>query len=195
MGMKSMWSEFKSFAMKGSLIDLAVAVVIGASFGKVITSLVDDIIMPAVSYAVDGAKAGVEVAKEGVHKAAAAVGSTSAPTTGPATTPAVVVAKVEPPAPAPEPAPKPPEKNEAVKIDFKIGRLNVGNFIGALINFFIVAAAVFLIVVKGIGSAVKKMSAPVAASEPTTKECPKCLSLIPLKATKCSHCTADLVAG
>ena len=196
MGMKSMWSEFKAFAMKGSLIDLAVAVVIGASFGKVITSLVDDIIMPTVSYAVDGTKAAAHSVKETAQKAAVVVGATSAPTSGPTSAPAVVEPPKPAPAPAaePAPAPKPPDKSEAVAIDLMVGRLNVGHFIGALINFFIVAAAVFLIVVKGIGGAVKKMARNTPApSEPTTKECPRCLSLIPIKATKCSHCTADLV--
>ena len=148
--------------------------------------------MPTVSYAVEGARATVEVARDTAKKAADAVGTTSKPTTEPTTAAAKVEMPAAPPAPAPAPAVKPPDKNEAVQIDLKIGRFNIGHFIGALINFLIVAAAVFFVVVKGVGSAVKKMSRPVPASEPTTRECPRCLSLIPIKATKCAHCTADL---
>jgi large conductance mechanosensitive channel len=75
-----------------------------------------------------------------------------------------------------------------------IGPVNAGAFIGAMINFLLVAAAVFIVIVKLLGSVMKHVSKPPGPSEPTTKECPRCLSLIPIKATKCSHCTADLIA-
>jgi len=139
MSARSFWQEFKAFAMKGNMLDLAVAVVIGAAFGQIITSLVNDIIMPAVSYITP---ANMEYTKW---------------TLGAATKP-----------------------------------IKIGNFIGAVINFLIIAFSVFIVIVKLVGGMVKKVGSTPAPSEPTTKECPKCLSVIPLKAVKCAHCTADL---
>ena len=69
--------------------------------------------------------------------------------------------------------------------------IKYGQFIGSVVNFLIVAAVIFLIIVKIFGSVMKHV-APPATSEPTQKECPLCLSNIPIKASKCSHCTADL---
>ncbi|HZL37331.1 MAG TPA: large conductance mechanosensitive channel protein MscL [Tepidisphaeraceae bacterium] len=129
-----LWAEFKAFAFKGNLIDLAVAVVIGAAFSKVIDAVVKDIIMPLVSYLLPG-KAGYE--------------------------------------------------------SWHLGRLMIGHLLAELLNFLIVAAAVFLVIVKLIGAIMKKSTA-AAADEPATKECPLCLSVIPAKATRCSQCTADL---
>lgn len=188
---KQMLAEFKTFAFKGSLIDLAVAVVIGAAFGGVIKALVDDIIMPSVSYVVTAASAATEVATKAAKEAGSAVGVTSKPST---TQAGETVAKIDepkaaPPAPAPA-AEKPSDK--AVNFEWMIGRIKIGHFIGELINFVIIALAVFLIVVKLLGSVMKKVGGTPAASEVTTKECPKCLSLIPIKASKCAHCTADI---
>ena len=70
--------------------------------------------------------------------------------------------------------------------------MKIGNFIGELINFVLIALAVFLVIVKLLGSVMKRVGGTAAPSEPTTKECPYCLSLIPSKARKCSQCTADL---
>jgi large conductance mechanosensitive channel len=198
---KQMIAEFKAFAFKGSMIDLAVAVVIGTAFGLVIKALVDDIIMPTVSYFVTAASTAADAANKAAHEAGHAVGLTSQPATTQATTQAsatqpaatqlVAEAKPEPPPPAPAPTTeKPPEK--AVNFEWKIGRIKIGHFIGELINFVIIAFAVFLIVVKLLGSVMKKVGGTPAPEEPTTKECPKCLSIIPIKATKCAHCTADL---
>lgn len=130
----SLLQEFKNFAFKGNMIDLAVAVVIGAAFGGVIKSLVDNIIMPLVSYVIPG---------EGGYLA------------------------------------------------WHIGRVQIGAFLGALVNFLIIAAAVFVVIVKLLG-ALQKAALPPVTVETTTKECPKCLSVIPLKASKCPQCTADL---
>jgi large conductance mechanosensitive channel len=132
----SLWSEFKNFAFKGNMIDLAVAVVLGAAFAQVIDSIVKGIIMPLISY-VDLGKGG---GYEGWH----------------------------------------------------IGRLQIGRVLAELLNFTLVALAVFLVIVKVIGALVKRASAPPAAGEPTTKECPYCLMTIPLKATRCGHCTSQL---
>lgn len=135
---RNLWQEFKSFALKGNLLDLAVAVIIGAAFGQVINSLVQDIIMPIVSYLLPAKMSYTEWR----------IGSATKP-------------------------------------------ILIGKFLGTLINFFIVSASVFAVVVKMLGTVIKKVSAP-APSTPTTKECPRCLSAIPIKATKCAHCTVDL---
>jgi F0F1-type ATP synthase assembly protein I len=82
---------------------------------------------------------------------------------------------------------------EPIKIDLMVGPVPVGKFIGALLNFFIVAFAVFLMVVKLMGGVMKRMSKPTAPGEPTTRECPECLSIIPIKARRCSHCTAVII--
>ena len=226
---KSLWAEFKSFAFKGNMIDLAVAVVIGAAFSGVITALVGDIIMPAVSYMVTAAKETTNAATTAAQKAAATAGlpvtpntvpSTQAstepstePSTQPSTQPAAVaqaagsgsappelleklgaleaeVAQLKTAAAAP-PAPPAPD-TKAVDFTWKIGRFKAGDFIGQIINFLLVAFAVFVFIVKLIGTIMKKAGGTPAPSEPTTRECPLCLSVIPIKAKRCAHCTADL---
>jgi large conductance mechanosensitive channel len=128
--------EFKSFALKGNMIDLAVGVVIGAAFGKVIDSIVKNVIMPLI-------------------------GSLG----------------------------KQPDFSK-----IKLGPILIGNLMNDLLSFLIVALAVFIVIVKLVGSVVRRTSAP-APSEPVTKECQYCLSTIPIKAVKCAHCTADLPAA
>jgi large conductance mechanosensitive channel len=78
--------------------------------------------------------------------------------------------------------------------DWAPGGIHVGTFLGELLNFVILAAAVFFMIVKVIGwlSKLLQKPAPTVAPEVTTKECPMCLSVIPLKARKCAHCTSDL---
>ncbi|HEX2972919.1 MAG TPA: large conductance mechanosensitive channel protein MscL [Tepidisphaeraceae bacterium] len=132
--MRSLWQEFKGFAFKGNMIDLAVAVIIGAAFGGVVNSLVKDLFMPILSYIAPG-KGGYEA--------------------------------------------------------WTIGRVRIGAFLAEVINFLIIAAAVFLLVVKVLGTLMKMRKAEIQA-EPTTKECPLCLSTIPIKARRCAHCAADL---
>jgi large-conductance mechanosensitive channel len=80
-----------------------------------------------------------------------------------------------------------------INIDLMVGPVNLGKFIGALLNFLIVAFAVFIMVVKLMGAVMKKMSKPEVPGEPTTRECPECLSIIPIKAKRCSHCTAVII--
>ena len=133
----TLWQEFKSFAFKGNMIDLAVAVVIGAAFGSVIKSIVDNIIMPLVGYV----------------------------------TPKMTYT------------------------EWHFGKILIGKFLGDLLNFLIVAFAVFITIVKLLGAVMKRVGSEPAPSEPTTKECPYCLSVIPLRATRCAHCTAELPAG
>jgi len=130
----SIWREFKAFAFKGNMIDLAVAVVIGAAFGSVIKSIVDNIIMPLVAYVT-------------------------------------------------------PSMNYT---QWHLGNVMIGKFLGDLLNFVIVAFAVFITIVKLLGAIMKRVGSEPGKDEPTTKECPMCLSIIPIKARKCAHCTADL---
>ena len=137
---RNLWAEFKTFAFKGNMIDLAVGLIIGAAFGTVVKSMVDHLIMPLIAAVIPNSK-GVE------------------------------------------------------SIGFTVNgsRVPVGMFLGAVINFLIVALAVFLLIVKIVGSVVKKTSGPPPApGEPTVKECPLCLSEIPIKARRCRYCAADL---
>ncbi len=195
MNFKQLLAEFKAFAFKGNMIDLAVAVVIGAAFSQVINSLVKDVIMPTISYATSAATTAVKATEEAATKATAAVGLTTQPATQPTTEPtteaatqpsAPTAAAPPPPAPTPAAAPaeKPPEK--PVDIDWKIGRIEIGKFIAEILNFIIVAFAVFILLVKLLGSVMKRAGGTPVASEPTTKECPECLSVIPIKARRCA---------
>ena len=141
-----MLKEFKEFAMKGPVIELAVGVIIGAAFGKIVSSLVDDIIMPPIGRMlgnVDFANLFVNLSDKEYPSVAAAKAAGAA-------------------------------------------TLNYGIFFNTILNFLIIAFVLFLIIRQM--NALKKPE-PAAA---TTKDCPHCLSAIPLKATKCAHCTADL---
>lgn len=190
--MSKVWQEFKAFAFKGNMIDLAIAVVIGAAFSGVINSLVNDILMPTISYVTTAAKSTVSTAENVAVKTAASVGVTSQPsnpTSDNSQAAAVPPAAAPPPAPPAAGAPN----TQAVDFSWTIGRIRIGNFIAQLINFLLVAFAVFVTMVKLLGSVMKRASGSTPApSEPTTKECPMCLSNIPLKAKKCAYCTADL---
>jgi large conductance mechanosensitive channel len=142
-----MFKEFKEFAVRGNVIDLAVAVVIGAAFGKIITSLVDDILMPPLGLLlsrVDFSNLYVSLSGERYASLAAAK-EAGAPT------------------------------------------LNYGLFLNSVLTFIIVAFAVFLVVRQ-----VNRMRRPQEEAEPVAKECPFCLSTIPLKATRCPQCTSEL---
>lgn len=186
-----LWEEFKTFAFKGNMIDLAIAVVIGAAFSGVINSLVQDIIMPSITYVTTTAQKAVTTAKDVAEKTAADVGVTTQPaSTQPGAAPAAAAAA--PPPPPPPAAAPPAGSDKAVEISWKIGRIKIGNFIAQLINFMLVAFAVFILMVKLVGSVMKQVGGTPEPSEPTTKECPFCLSMIPVKAKKCAHCTADL---
>ncbi|WP_390884394.1 MscL family protein [Humisphaera borealis] len=83
-------------------------------------------------------------------------------------------------------------EEKPVDLSWKIGRINVGNFIAAIVNFVIIAAAVFIIMVKILGGVMKKTAGTPKAEEPTSKECPECLSIIPIKAKRCPNCTSIL---
>jgi large conductance mechanosensitive channel len=126
--------EFKAFAFKGNMIDLAVAVIIGAAFGAVIASLVKNIIMPLLSYVMPG---------------------------------------------------------DSYRT-WQIGRVEIGAFLAEAVNFLIIASAVFLVIVKLLGTLMKRVVPVPAPKDPPMRECPFCLSMIPVRARRCSHCAADL---
>jgi len=131
-----MLKEFKDFVMRGNVLDLAVAVIIGGAFGKIIGSLVNDILMPLIGLVMGGI--------------------------------------------------------DFTALSFSVGDAVVayGAFIQAIIDFLIIAFVIFLLL-KNAEKMKKEDAAPVPA-EPTTKECPYCYSEIPVKATRCPHCTSEL---
>ncbi len=146
--------EFEKFLMRGNVIDLAVGVVIGGAFGKIVSSLVDDIIMPPIGLLLGGVDFSnlFLTLKDGAN----AVG--------------------------------PYATLEAAKAAGAV-TLNLGLFINTLISFVIIGAAIFMMV----RTMNKLHSEPEEApAEPTTKDCPFCLSSIPVQASKCGHCTSDL---
>jgi len=151
-----MFKEFKEFAMRGNVVDMAVGIIIGAAFGSIVKSLVSDIIMPPIGLLLGNVDFSNLFA---VIKQGTVAGSFA------------TVAEAQ--------------KAGAVTI-------NYGIFINTLISFLIVAFAVFLLV-KGINSLKRKEEAP--PEEPTTKECPRCFSVIPIKATRCGFCTSDLTSS
>ena len=151
-----MFKEFKEFAMRGNVVDMAVGIIIGAAFGTIVKSLVADVIMPPIGILlgnVDFSNLFLVV------KAGKAVGPYAT----------VEIAK----------------KAGAVTI-------NYGLFVNTIISFVIVAFSVFL-VIRGINKLKKEEEAPEA--EPTTKECPLCLSRVSINATRCAFCTSELKAG
>ena len=142
-----MFKEFKEFAVKGNMIDMAVGIIIGAAFGGVVTSLVKDVIMPPIGLLLGKVDfSGLFINLSGTSYATLA---------------------------------------EAQKAN--AATLNYGLFINTLINFIIVAFAVFILI-KQINR-LKRAPAPAA---PNTKDCPQCLSKIPSSAKKCAFCTSQI---
>jgi large conductance mechanosensitive channel len=147
-----MLKEFKTFIMRGNVLDLAVAVIIGGAFGKIVTSLVNDVLMPPI---------GLVVGKVDFSSLYLNLSGETYATLA-----------------------------EAQKAGAPI--IKYGMFINAIIDFVIVSFVIFMVVRLANRLQMKKAEAPAA---PTTKECPLCLSVIPIKATRCAHCTADLKAA
>ena len=151
-----MVKEFREFALRGNVADMAVGIIIGTAFGAIVTSMVSDVLMPPVGLLVgnvDFADLFV-VLRDGVE------------TAGPYPTLAAA--------------------QEAGAVT-----LNYGRFSNALLSFLIVAMAVFFLV-KGMNQLKRREEEAPAA--PTTKDCPFCASSIPIKASKCPHCTSELPA-
>ncbi len=149
-----MLKEFKEFAMRGNVVDMAVGIIIGAAFGTIVTSVVNDILMPPIGLLLGNVDFSniFAVLKEGK-------------TPGPY--PSLAIAKAA----------------GAVTMNF-------GVFINTVINFVIVAFAVFLLI-RNINRLKREKEAPA----PTTKDCPYCVTSIPISATRCPHCTSDLKTG
>jgi large conductance mechanosensitive channel len=142
------FKEFKTFAMRGNVVDMAVGVIIGAAFGKIVASLVEDVIMPPVGRLlgrVDFSQ--LFLSLDGKSYATLAEAKKAAAAT-----------------------------------------LNYGMFLNTVINFLIVALAVFLLV-QLVNRWAKKPEAPAA---PTTKDCPQCAMSIPIAAKRCGHCTSQV---
>jgi large conductance mechanosensitive channel len=143
-----MIKEFKEFAMRGNVVDLAVGVIIGGAFGKVVSSVVNDVIMPPIGVmmgGVDFSTLAIKLKEASVDAAGKAI-------------PAVLI--------------------------------SYGKFINTVIDFVIVAFCIFMLI-KAINS-MKKKPAPVPETGPISKDCPYCLSNIPIKATRCAHCTSEV---
>lgn len=135
-----MLKEFKEFAMKGNVVDMAVGIIIGAAFGKIVSSLVSDVIMPPIGVLVGGADFSnlsitLKAASEGI---------------------------------------------EAVT-------MNYGVFINSIIDFVIVAAAIFFVI-----KMINKLRREEPSAAPTEKDCTYCLSKIPVSATKCKCCASEV---
>ena len=151
-----MLKEFKEFAMRGNVVDMAVGIIIGAAFGTIVKSIVSDLIMPPIGLLLGD-----------VDFSNLFITLKSAPTAGTFAT----VAEAQ--------------KAGAVT-------LNYGLFINTVINFVIVAFAIFMLI-RGLNKLKREEEAP--PEEPTTKECPQCYSTIPIKATRCAYCTSELVTS
>ena len=148
-----MLKEFKEFAMKGNVVDMAVGLVVGAAFATIVKSLVADVIMPPIGLLLGGVDFSnlFAVIREG---SAAGPFSTLADA----------------------------QKAGAVTI-------NYGLFVNTIISFLIIAFAIFM-VITGLSNLKKKEEA--APAEPTVKDCSHCYTSIPIKATRCPHCTSEL---
>lgn len=160
-----MFKEFKEFAMKGNVVDMAVGIIVGGAFGTIVRSLVDDVLMPPIGLLLNG-----------VDFTDFFITLNSGNSPGPYATLA--------------------EARDAAAVT-----LNYGVFVQAVVSFLLVAWVAYLLV-KGINAMRRELEEsekppepePAADTEPApaTKECPYCLSTIPLKAVRCAHCTADL---
>ena len=133
-----MLKGFKQFIMRGNVLDLAVAVVIGAAFGAVVTALVKDLLTPLI---------------------------------------AAIVGKPD---------------FSALQFEVHGSKFLIGDFINALISFLLIAAAVYFFVIVPVNALMARMRRGEAPPDPTTKECPECLSTIPIAAKRCAFCTTAL---
>ena len=143
-----MFKEFKEFAMKGNVLDMAVGIIIGVAFGKIIASLVSDVLMPPLGLLLHHVNfSDLFIALDG--KSYATV--------------------------------------EAAKAAGAV-TLNYGVFLNTIIEFLIVAFAVFLLI-RQVNRWTRK---PAPAAAPTTRACPYCCSEIPVKASRCPQCTSNI---
>ncbi len=144
-----MFKDFKDFIMRGNVMDLAVAVIIGASFGKIVSSLVNDVIMPPIGLVlgnVDFSNLFINLSSTS-YRSIAEAKAAGAPT------------------------------------------INYGVFLNAAVDFLIVALVMFALI-RVVARMKQQRVQPGPA--PATKECPYCLTTVPVKATRCAACTSDL---
>lgn len=147
-----MFKEFKEFAMRGNVLDMAIGVIIGGAFGKIVSSMVSDVLMPPIGLLlgkVDFSSLFLNLSSQSYPSLAAAK-SAGAPT------------------------------------------VNYGVFLQTIFDFVIIAFVIFLLV-KQVNRLTRKPEAP--PGPPTTKDCSYCLSTIPIKATRCPHCTSEVKAA
>jgi len=147
-----MLKEFKEFAMRGNVLDMAVGIIIGGAFGKIVSSFVADVLMPPIGLLVGK----VDFTNLFINLSSGRFSSLEEA-----------------------------KKAGAVTI-------NYGLFFNVVVDFLIVAFAIFLLI-KQVNRLNKEKPKPAAA--PTTKDCGFCFSTIPIKATRCPHCTSDLKAA
>jgi large conductance mechanosensitive channel len=146
-----MLKEFKEFAMRGNVLDMAVGIIIGGAFGKIISSLVSDVLLPPL----------------GLLLGKLDFGSLFINLSG-----------------------KPYESLAAAKAS-GAATINYGLFLNSVLDFVLVAFAVFLLI-REVNRLKRISEKPAPAAAPTTKECPFCLSTVPIKATRCPACTSNL---
>lgn len=142
-----MLKEFREFVMRGNVVDMAVGIIIGAAFGKIVTSFVSDVLMPPIGLLMgkmDFSNLFIDLSGTGFATLAEA------------------------------------KKAGAATI-------NYGLFFNTILDFVIVAVAIFLLIRQ-----INRMKRQPAPAAPDTKECPFCLSMVPLKAVRCPHCTSEL---
>jgi large conductance mechanosensitive channel len=139
-----MLKEFKDFAMRGNVVDMAVGIIIGGAFGKIVGSLVSDVMMPPIGMLLGNTNFSDLMLKLGEGEKAAT--------------------------------------------------LKYGSFLQTVVDFVIVAAAIFLLI-KVMNKATSIWKTEEKAKEPTTKECPHCCTNISIKARRCPNCTSDLQAA
>jgi large conductance mechanosensitive channel len=147
-----MIKEFKEFAMRGNVVDMAVGIIIGGAFGKIVTSMVSDVLMPPIGKAmgnVNFADLFINLDKT-----------------------------------------KGPFASLKEAKDAGVAVVAYGSFFNTVIDFIIVAFCIFLMI-KAM-NALKRKPTPAPATGPISKDCPYCLSTIPIKATRCAHCASDL---
>jgi large conductance mechanosensitive channel len=142
-----MLEEFKKFAMRGNVVDMAVGIVIGAAFGKIVSSFVSDVLMPPIGKLmgnVDFSNLFINLG-DGAYESLAAAQEAGAAT------------------------------------------INYGVFINTVLDFIIVAFAIFMVI-----KAMNKMKTEEPPAPPNTKACPQCLSDIPIAAKRCKFCTSEV---
>lgn len=145
--LKHMLKEFKEFAIKGNMIDMAVGIIIGGAFGKIVASMVSDVVMPPIGLLLNGVDFSSLFLNlsDKPYATLAEAAAAGAPT------------------------------------------INYGVFLNESINFLIIAFVVFMLVKQ-----VNRFKKEAAKPAPTTHECPKCLSIISKKATRCAFCTSEV---